>query len=166
MLLLPHVTGTDCKKRNTQLKKAWVAGYLLFHIMLACLVAQLCPTLCDSMDCNLPGSSVHGDSPGKNTGVDCQALLQGIFPTQRVNLCLLCLLGCRQILYPLSHQGSQRPQTDLGLVISVEQGTSASLHHPQSVGLYPEICLLKVEKWQLQESSPQPRASKDLKGRS
>ena len=23
-------------------------------------VAQLCPTLCDPMDCSLPGSSVHG----------------------------------------------------------------------------------------------------------
>ena len=34
-----------------------------------CLVAQLCPTLCDPMDCSLPGSSVHGDFPGKNTGV-------------------------------------------------------------------------------------------------
>ena len=36
-----------------------------------CLVAQLCLTLCDLMDCSLPGSSVHGDSPGKNTGVGC-----------------------------------------------------------------------------------------------
>ena len=41
------------------------------------LVAQLCPTLCDPMDCSPPGSSVHGDSPGKNTGVVCHALLQG-----------------------------------------------------------------------------------------
>ena len=32
------------------------------------------------------------DSPGKNTGVGCHALLQGIFPTQGSNLCLLCLL--------------------------------------------------------------------------
>ena len=31
-----------------------------------CLVAQLCPTLCHPMDCRLPGSSVHGDSPGIN----------------------------------------------------------------------------------------------------
>ena len=37
----------------------------------ACLVAQSCPTLCDPMDCSLPGSYVHGDSPGKNTGVGC-----------------------------------------------------------------------------------------------
>ena len=26
----------------------------------ACVVARLCPTLCDSMDCSLPGPSVHG----------------------------------------------------------------------------------------------------------
>ena len=32
------------------------------------------------MDGSPPGSSVHGDSPGKNTGVGCHALLQGIFP--------------------------------------------------------------------------------------
>ena len=34
-----------------------------------CSVAQSCLTLCNLMDCNPPGSSVHGDSPGKNTGV-------------------------------------------------------------------------------------------------
>ena len=43
---------------------------------------QLCPTLCYPMDCSLPGSSVHGDSSGRNSGVGCHALLQGIFPTQ------------------------------------------------------------------------------------
>ena len=41
-----------------------------------CLVAQL--TLCDPMDYSLPSSSVHRDSPGKNTGVGCHALLQDI----------------------------------------------------------------------------------------
>ena len=46
-----------------------------------------------------PGSSVHGILSGKNTGVGCHALLQGIFPTQRMNLCLLRLLHCRWILY-------------------------------------------------------------------
>ena len=68
-----------------------------------CLVTQSCPTLCDPVDCSLPGSSVHGDSPGKNTGVGCSALLQGIFPTQGLNP---GLPHCRQILYHLSHQGS------------------------------------------------------------
>ena len=70
-----------------------------------CLVSQSCPTLCNPMDCSPPGSSVHGDSPGKNTGVRCHALLQGIFPTQGSNP---SLPHCGQILYHLSHQGSPR----------------------------------------------------------
>ena len=80
------------------------------HFLLQCMkvkseseVAQSCPTLCDPVDCSLPGFSVRGDSPGKNTGVGCHALHQGIFPIQGLNL---SLLHCRQILYHLSHQGS------------------------------------------------------------
>jgi len=42
-------------------------------------LVQLSPTLCDPMDCSLPGSSVHGGSPGKYTGVGCHVLLQEIF---------------------------------------------------------------------------------------
>ena len=57
------------------------------------------------MDCSSPGSSVHRDSPGRNTGVGCHALLQGIFPTQGSNP---GLLPCRQILYHLSREGSPR----------------------------------------------------------
>jgi len=53
---------------------------------------QSCPTLCMPMDCSPPGSSIHGDSPGKNTGVNCHALLQGTFQTQVSNPRLLCLL--------------------------------------------------------------------------
>ena len=52
-------------------REAWSTAVLL------CLVAQPCSTLCDPMDFSLPGSSVHGDSLDKNTGVDCHALLQG-----------------------------------------------------------------------------------------
>ena len=67
------------------------------HLVCAvCLVAQSCPTLCDLMDCR-PGSSVPGDSPGKNTGMGCHALLQGIFPIQGLNP---GLLHCRWIPEP------------------------------------------------------------------
>ena len=45
------------------------------------LVGQSCPTLCDPMDCSPSVSSVREDSPGKNTGVGCHALLRGIIPT-------------------------------------------------------------------------------------
>ena len=48
------------------------------------LVTQSCVTLWDLMDCSLPGSSVHGDSPGKNTEVGRHSHLQGIFPTQGI----------------------------------------------------------------------------------
>ena len=68
-----------------------------------CLVNQLGPTLCDPMDYRPPGFFVHGDSPGKNTGVGCHAPLQGIVPTQGSNP---GLLHCGQTLYQLSHQGS------------------------------------------------------------
>ena len=60
-----------------------------------------CLILCSPMDCNPPASSVHGDSPGKNTEVGCHALLQGIFPTQGSKP---VLLHCRWILYHLNHQ--------------------------------------------------------------
>ena len=59
------------------------------------------------MDCSPPGSSVHGDSPDKNIGVGCYALLQGIFPTQGSNP---GLPHCRWIPYCLSHQGSPLPR--------------------------------------------------------
>jgi len=57
------------------------------------------------MNYSPPGSSVQGDSPGKNTGVGCHALLQGIFPTQGSNA---GLPHYRWIPYQLSYQGSQR----------------------------------------------------------
>ena len=68
-----------------------------------CLVTQSHLTLWNPMGYSPPDSSVHGDSPGKNTGVSCNVLLQGIFPTQGSNP---GLLHCRWILYQLSHQGS------------------------------------------------------------
>ena len=46
-----------------------------WNFVYVCLVAQSCPTLSNPMDCSLPGSSVHGDSPGKNTEVGCHFLL-------------------------------------------------------------------------------------------
>ena len=59
-------------------------------------VAQSCLTLCDPMGC--PWNSL-----GQNIGVGSLSLLQGIFPTQRLNP---GLLHCRLFLYQLSHKGS------------------------------------------------------------
>ena len=68
-----------------------------------CLVIQSYPTLCDSLDYSPLDFSVHGCSSGKNTGVGCYVLLQGIFPTQGSNP---CLPHCRLILYHVTHRGS------------------------------------------------------------
>ena len=76
---------------------------LLIGCAVLCLVGQSCSTLCNPMNCSPPGSSVHGDSPGKNTGLSCHALLQGIFPTQQS---IPGLPHCRRVLYCLNHQGS------------------------------------------------------------
>ena len=73
------------------------AKSLLAFCMCACSIASVVS------DSAIPDSSVHGDSPGKNTEVGSLFLLQGIFPTQESNW---GLLHCRQILYQMSYQGS------------------------------------------------------------
>ena len=66
---------------------------------LLCVCAQPCATLCDPTDCSPPGSSVHGDFPGKNTGAGCHLLLPG---SSRLRdwTCVSCISHTgRQILY-------------------------------------------------------------------
>ena len=65
--------------------------------MCARSVTQSCQALCHPAGLLCPQ-----DSPGKNTGVGCYALRQGIFPTQGSNP---GLPNCRRALYHLSHQG-------------------------------------------------------------
>ena len=59
--------------------------YNIFPLAIYFTYAVLSPTLCDPIDCSPSGSSVHGDSPGKNTGTGCHALFQRTFPTQGSN---------------------------------------------------------------------------------
>ena len=98
------------KESDTTEQLNWTELILLHYIRLygpkgapcpvLCLVAQSSPILCNPMDCSPPGSSIHGDSPAKNTEVGCYVLLQGIFPTQVSNP---GISHCRWILYHLSH---------------------------------------------------------------
>ena len=75
----------------------WTDWNELFTLCCCAYSLLLCPSL---RACVLqPTGLCPWDSPGKNTGVDCHALLQGIFSTQESNLSLLYLLHCRQILY-------------------------------------------------------------------
>ena len=78
---------------------------MLFHGHCVCSVTQSCPTLCDPLACSLPGLLCPWDYPGKNTGVGCHFLLQGIFLTQGWNP-HLCLLHWQVDSLPLHHLGS------------------------------------------------------------
>ena len=80
------------------------------------LVIQSCSTLCNPMDCSPPGSSVHGISPGKNTGEGCHFLRQGIFPTQGSDPRLLRLLQWQDSL-PSEPPGKPRRQ-EIGYIKS------------------------------------------------
>ena len=62
------------------------------------------------MDCSPAGSSVHWDSPGKNTGVGCHTVLQGIFPIQGSNPSLLRLLHWQAGSLPLTPTGKLRDE--------------------------------------------------------
>ena len=66
------------------------------------MYAQSCPTLYDPVDCSLLGSSPW-NYPGKNIGVGCHFLLQGIFLTQGSNLHILRLLHLHVDSLPLYH---------------------------------------------------------------
>ena len=104
-----------------------------------CLIAELCPTLWGPMDCSLPGSSVHGDSPGKNTGVSCHALLHEIFPTQGLNP---GLPHCRQILYHLSHQESPWHLGSPDLAFNPHQGQVGRVACQRELSFENHNCLL------------------------
>ena len=104
--------STYCAIFPTRLEAGAARNWLLFcyprcpanrYLRCAVLSPQLYPTLCDPMDCSPPGTSVHGNSPGRNAEVGCHALFQGLFQAQGSKP---GLLHCRRILYQLSHQGS------------------------------------------------------------
>ena len=66
-------------------------------------IAQSHLTFCDPIAYSPPRLLCPWGSPGKNTGVGCHSLLQGILLTQGSNL---GFLHCRQILYHLIYQGN------------------------------------------------------------
>ena len=73
-----------------------------------CSVAESCPTLPGSMDCSPPSSSVHGMSRQEYWS-GCHFLLQGIFPTQGLNLHLLYLLHWQADSLPIAPPGKPKP---------------------------------------------------------
>ena len=92
----PDLKQLECRLINSSLKMFLPS--LSLHTpcsqipsppILPCVDAQLCPTLCNPMDCSLPGTPVRGISQARILRVGCHFLLQGIFLTQGSNLYLL-----------------------------------------------------------------------------
>ena len=105
------VNKTDCGNRFIITVKCYVTTKFVRpnhvnHTQLrvcVCVCAQLCTTLCDSMDCSSSGSSVHEILQARILEWVAMLYLQGIFLTQGSNP---GLLHFRQILYCLSHHRS------------------------------------------------------------
>ena len=103
------------------------------------------------------GSSVHVDSPGKNTGVGCHVLLQDIFPTQGSNP---GLPHCRLILYQLSY-----PESPIGSFSSVAQSCLTLCDPMDSSPLGSSVCcILQARKleWVAMPSSRESSQPRDL----
>ena len=90
--------STILKRVNSHKGKYLPHGYM--HTGTESVSHSAVSDLCDPVDCSPARLLCPCDCPGKNTGVGCLSLLQGIFPAQGMNL---DLLHCRQTLYSLSN---------------------------------------------------------------
>ena len=119
--------------------------------------AQLCPILCNPLDCGLPGPSLHGIL-SKNTGVGCHFLLQGIFPTHHPasHHQQPAYLGPKEYLlpkapqiHPVSRDPSPFAQSSNCYNRSIKQEPVDPLVHTESVSREPG----KMGKTPLPEAS-------------
>ena len=106
----PINKSESCKPRFKELcSYCWNISSILtsqwteFKFHINCLVAKLCSTLLGSRGLQPARLHCPWDFLGKNTGVGCHFLLQGIFSTQESNL---SLLHWQADSLPLSHEGS------------------------------------------------------------
>ena len=90
------------------------------------------------------------NSPGQNTGVVSHSSLQGIFWTQGWNL---GLSHCRQILYPLSHQGSHSTAIQLYMCVYIYSFSDSFPAEPQVKSKNTGVGRLSL----LQGNLPDPR---------
>ena len=116
----------------------------MFRLSLCVLVAKSCLTLAIpwTAACQL---LCPWNSPGKSTGVGCHFLLQGIFLSQGSNP---GLLHCRQMLYPLSHQGIPILYSNVSMSVLFSQPIPPLLipWKPQVCSLPPCLCLCFANK--------------------
>ena len=108
------------------------------------LVAQSCSTLCDSMDCRQLDSSVHGILQARILERVATPFSSRSSSTQGWNP---CLLHCRQILYCLSHQRSQR-NTNITLKIVINSQGKGTKEEKRSQKESTETSPKQWTKWQ------------------
>ena len=107
---MTNVVWLQCKLMIMNMNKSYRKDLevCVYHVCV-CVHMHMCAQLClipyNPTNCSPPGSC-HGIIPGKDTGVSCLFLLQGIFQTQRPNRWLLRLLHGKADSLPLSHLGS------------------------------------------------------------
>ena len=107
-------------------------------------IAQSCPTLCDPMDCSLPGFSVNGIFQAGVLEWVAISFSRGS-SWSRDQTQVSCI--CRQMLYPLKHQGSPTvfsPETSVNLFSHWLQSPNQSKGGDrQSVYL----CIFLMQAW-------------------
>ena len=123
-------------------------SFVLFCLdqICVCSVTQLCPSLWGTMDHSL----CPWDSPGKNTGMGCLFLLQGVFPTQEWNPSLWHLLHWQVVSLPLVPPGKPWPAFSSVQFSRSVVSDSLQPHEPQharppcpsNAGVHPNPCPL------------------------
>ena len=118
--LAPHVVGGGCQQCRPPPsqhpipglpRESWVPLELgpspsPGSRTVLCLVPELCPTLCNPMDCSPPGSSVHGVLQARVLEWVAISFSRGSSQSRdQSRVCCNSCLG-RRIVLPLSHMGS------------------------------------------------------------
>ena len=113
---------------------------------------QLFLTLCESMDCSLPGYSVRGDSAGKNTEVGCHALPSrgSSWPRDWICASYDSCIG-KRVFYHQGHLGS--PQFTLAnnnWTLTINKEVNYFHTAVLSKGLHPGY----LERWLVSHRAP------------
>ena len=109
MLVLKYTL--NCNQQTDQRERVDIAEVdvstsFSVHVCMHVKSLQSCSALCDPVDCSLNRFLCPWDSLGKNTGVGCHALLQGVFQLRNQTHVTTNLLRCRQVLFLLVLPGA------------------------------------------------------------
>ena len=102
LIFLPAILTSVCEPSSLSFH------WMLYSACCCCLISMSCLTPLQPHGLKPASFLCPWDSPGRNTGVGYHFLLQGVFPTQGLNL-----LHWQEDSLPLSHQGTIRQHTEL-----------------------------------------------------